>query len=709
MSSTRGHFEGLSEKPDHRVYPRSNLPWLTYVELGNENGGIAMNISEGGLAVTAAGIVLSDYFPRMRFQLGKSADWIEASGQVVWTSDSRKGIGIRFDELPEVDREKIRDWISAKDPADDGPERATGRGPEVKPFSQTRGGIQHHKLTRKLEVLSEEDEARFASMFPSESSLQWPGARDSAKPETERAVPAQMMQDLTEFSETRGDSETFNTAPTVESNIEDSHPASHVEATHPLLDSHDTDSESFQDISIPETNSPTDTPAINRFEAEEETAGEAGLNDFEGADSLLDRNIVPAEDEAVQEPYFHEEDLPQAAGARESLEAEEKSSGEWALPSITYLQDSDWRQQFNWNRGRDVVEPSPQQAVAIAPKSNRAALIAVLGILTAAICFLVGLIVGNGSLSKLLKHDSGAAVSSAPAAAPAETDPGKSPDAAESAQRQSPQVASSYFPDASSSNSSGALDRAAVTAKSGTDAAASTPSSGVPASREPYGGETPPASDMRQEARAGDSHSGDTLSNNLRSEPSSGTETSASRSPAAVFRAEESGPQTQMDTNATSAAASETAQSEKPFSEVQGPILVTPPDEKSGPFRLMLAEQAISASRTLAISAQRSILVPALSGPASTHRPERLQAGVLIYHVDPIVPAAGDDMGGTVKVRATIGKGGDVVDVKAISGPGSLLPGVMRAVREWRYTVTLLDGQPLGAEEVVVVEFRPKS
>ena len=97
-----------------------------------------MNISEGGLAVTAAGMVLSDYFPRMRFQLGKSADWIEASGQVVWTSDSRKGIGIRFDGLPEVDREKIRRLDFGKRSGDDGPEPATGRGPEVKPFSQTR-------------------------------------------------------------------------------------------------------------------------------------------------------------------------------------------------------------------------------------------------------------------------------------------------------------------------------------------------------------------------------------------------------------------------------------------------------------------------------------------------------------------------------------------------------------------------------------------
>jgi protein TonB len=81
----------------------------------------------------------------------------------------------------------------------------------------------------------------------------------------------------------------------------------------------------------------------------------------------------------------------------------------------------------------------------------------------------------------------------------------------------------------------------------------------------------------------------------------------------------------------------------------------------------------------------------------------------LIYHADPVLPTSAEEMGGTVKVRATIGKSGDVVGVRAISGPPSLIPTVVRAVREWRYTVTLLDGQPLGAEEDVVVEFRPKS
>jgi len=66
------------------------------VELGDGNGGIALNVSEGGLAITAAGLLTSDYFPSIRFQLPKSDVWIETSGQVAWASDSKKGAGIQF-------------------------------------------------------------------------------------------------------------------------------------------------------------------------------------------------------------------------------------------------------------------------------------------------------------------------------------------------------------------------------------------------------------------------------------------------------------------------------------------------------------------------------------------------------------------------------------------------------------------------------------
>jgi hypothetical protein len=67
MSSTRGNieelFENLSERRDRRACPRTNSPLLTYIDLGDGNGGIALNISEGGLAITAAGTLFEDYFP----------------------------------------------------------------------------------------------------------------------------------------------------------------------------------------------------------------------------------------------------------------------------------------------------------------------------------------------------------------------------------------------------------------------------------------------------------------------------------------------------------------------------------------------------------------------------------------------------------------------------------------------------------------------
>ncbi len=216
------------------------------------------------------------------------------------------------------------------------------------------------------------------------------------------------------------------------------------------------------------------------------------------------------------------------------------------------------------------------------------------------------------------------------------------------------------------------------------------------------------ASNQRPSASSIAPTSRDGSSSGLGAESSANPEHQTPRLPAAMAAAPETGAIAQSQRNPSTPEYSE-ATVDKPYSEVQSPVLVTPPDEKSGPFRLAFPETAVSASRTLAISAQRFVLIPSEAGPASSHRPARLQAGVLIYHADPVPLASGEGTGGTVKVRATIGKGGDVVDVRAISGPISLIPRVVRAVREWRYTVTLLDGQPLGSEEDVVVEFRPRS
>jgi hypothetical protein len=60
-----------------------------------------------------------------------------------------------------------------------------------------------------------------------------------------------------------------------------------------------------------------------------------------------------------------------------------------------------------------------------------------------------------------------------------------------------------------------------------------------------------------------------------------------------------------------------------------------------------------------------------------------------------------------VKVRATIGEFGQVMDVKRVSGSISLLSAAMSALRLWRYKPTLLNNSPVVVQQDVTIEFRP--
>jgi hypothetical protein len=685
MWSTQGHFESLPEKPDRRAHARSHSLGLAYVEMSGENGGIALNISEDGLAVTMAEMLMSDYFPSIRFQLPKSDVWIETSGQVAWANDSKKGAGIQFVDVADSDREKIREWIATKDFAN-GPVQGTSepiRGRDIE-FLGIRSAS---KLPMKLEALSEADEAKFAGMFPSEKTL------SNAHHEPEG---------LTRDTEPR----------VAEKNSRN------------VLSFLARNSERDERTDAPATVEPADNELTQPDMAK-----------------ALSNYIYSAEDETLQPASFPEENSFRATQADESFETEERAASwqEQELPAYMSLEEADLMQQLELHRKNQAAMLLREQAPEISPE-HRSGWFLLAG---AIVCFVVGIAVGGRFFNRSLGHDeqleqrSGSSVASSRAATPAEKDSAASNIVSENAQKST---------DASSSNSTDApLSNSADTATSDSPADGNSSSQtrgahgGAPTARpgelaayskngdgknslaentqQQADGSAPANTSSRNSAadvsRNGSGNSSnnslfsDAPTSSLASKPREKPETSTHQNSGTPLMSVTKPRQTEA--SASSPAEAATTQTVEPFSEIQGPILVTAPDEKNSPSRLTLAEQAVSASPTLAVTAQRSILVPAQPGPASGHRPERLQVGVLIYHVDPQVPAAVDqkEMAGTVKVRATVGKGGDVVDVKPISGPMPLIPAVVQAVREWRYTVTLLDGQPLGAEEDVVVEFRP--
>jgi TonB family protein len=121
------HFPARAEARPHgnRAHLRRKLSPMAYVELGQDNGGILLNLSEGGFAVQSALALTSREFSELRFQVPALQGWLTARGRIVWVSDSKKEAGIQFTELPGEARSEIQQWVAAEG----APEKVTERIP----------------------------------------------------------------------------------------------------------------------------------------------------------------------------------------------------------------------------------------------------------------------------------------------------------------------------------------------------------------------------------------------------------------------------------------------------------------------------------------------------------------------------------------------------------------------------------------------------
>jgi len=61
---------------------------------------------------------------------------------------------------------------------------------------------------------------------------------------------------------------------------------------------------------------------------------------------------------------------------------------------------------------------------------------------------------------------------------------------------------------------------------------------------------------------------------------------------------------------------------------------------------------------------------------------------------------------GAVELVATISKGGDITNVKVVSGDAILARAAIEAVKQWKYKPYLLDSQPVEIQTQITVNFR---
>ena len=125
-----GHEKTAPVKTDRRNTPRMAVNGLAYVNLAPDNGGIVLNVSEGGLcfqyrtpvsSVDSVRFWFSYRTQRIEARVGQASTdepgpggvsrFIEVASELAWTDDTRKRGGLRFKNLPEVARQQIRDWM----------------------------------------------------------------------------------------------------------------------------------------------------------------------------------------------------------------------------------------------------------------------------------------------------------------------------------------------------------------------------------------------------------------------------------------------------------------------------------------------------------------------------------------------------------------------------------------------------------------------
>jgi len=117
---------------ERRQAPRMTVKGLAYVNLERDNGGIILNISEGGLCFQSTAPVqctetirfwFSYRSQRIEADVGKNETqtrdvpgFIETGGELTWTDEAQKRGGLRFTNLPAEARKQIRDWIRQPSP-----------------------------------------------------------------------------------------------------------------------------------------------------------------------------------------------------------------------------------------------------------------------------------------------------------------------------------------------------------------------------------------------------------------------------------------------------------------------------------------------------------------------------------------------------------------------------------------------------------------
>ena len=613
---------------DRRARDRQKIRSLVYVEIGEGNGGIVLNVGETGISVQAAGVLDEGEAIQMRVQIPRTRRKIELRGEIEWLSASRKEAGLRFIDLPEDALEQIRKWMAREASPGDFEDE-----PEEIPEAQNEKRAEPRGETRRVPLaaapaVAEAPDATGVGDAENESYEE-----AESEGETVDAFAALSITDRDGV----GDGEDLEQAEAAAAVAEEDESAETLDAEDEDFVYQEAATVAEEDEKAPVREAERKSEGKSEIELEEgsekEKTGAEPESEHETEDDLIRAfgpPVVPYERRPSQAPFSAMSAMATPAGTSENSAVATAVPAEPQIPFAAEAAKTEPVSTSGWKNFRVQLQTGWFLAALI--------------LLLALISFVAGMAVRRGALNSALgEQEDALRPKSAPVAGP--------------------------------TNAGGGSNTAAQTSAPGS------PSAAPP---KPLSIEIVDLADHHWSipATTGSSRAGTATA---------GSDAPVSGSVSANPVTAEPKPPTPsaVNTGAVSPSAGRSAEA------------------KAAPLVLSLPETPISATGSVAISAQRSVVVPAEEAQ-SAQSGRNLQVGQLINLVEPTYPAEAFQkrIEGTVKLHAVIGPDGGIETLTAVSGPKALAEASMEAVRNWRYSPTRMNGQALETQEEISFVFR---
>jgi TonB family protein len=716
MSNTPQGAEPLAIA-DRRLWVRRSIPSLAYIDLGESNGGVILNISEGGLAVTLVAPLSTDVLAGMRFQLPGSSDWLEAGGKIARISGSKQEAGLRFVDLSEDARNRIKNWVSSVESAHPWPTETSGASPEKAQPAVSRPTRAGRPATAPLAGRPEvaHDQAQGSIAIP---EIDRPGEEalpSSRVRRTEPLAPGHLAEALDSPQRPNRRAHVRRLLPSLayidlgENNGGVILNISEGGLAVTLVGPADTDALAHMRFQLPGLSDCLEAGGtIARIS---ESKKEAGLR-FVGLSEETRNRIkgwISSEASSAEWQREEAEDrekiwrrlempiagvpqgtaLPPASfdritrkdtlGPRLTPNAESLffSAEPWPVPSAP----------TDLSRGA-LARTDDRPGVEARKRTSRVALWWRAWATTAVVAFLGAFLVGwltsePGRMNRILARFGTTRT------AENETASGSIPASSE-ASPPSPTIENA-LPPGDTPEPVSSTTAVPLASRPAGDARTTARSS----ERAPASSSTNVASSSAQAVRP--------------QEPV--LESGRASGPASVVSpATDNAPPQNLGIAA--------ARAQEPSAPTPSSANVSPPDvaraggatepEGSPASKPAVNPEALKPSISVSLGLFPSIRVPAGFKSQTSPQGAPLRVGQLLSRVDPVYPAAAQTqhIEGTVKLHAVIGPDGTIESVETRSGPTVLMSAAKDAVQQWRYTPSSIGGQPVEAEEDITITFR---